>query len=214
MKRIINIISLIFVILFLVGTSSFALSGDVSLKSLKINPGKDYEKVDNTTYKITVGNNVSSLNIVAEPTNERANVTIEGNNQLEVGSNIVKVIVTAENGTKATYKIKVRKLSVPISEQVITPNVETPSKNETTSNVAKNEIVQEENIVNEVEDETNGNELNEVLEDKNDVVEIKNIDANSNDNKKIIIIVAVVIVVILIIIALSKKGKKNHRSRH
>lgn len=58
-------------------------------------------------YNIDIKNNTQKLEITAKPERENATVTIEGNENLKEGENIIKVIVTAEDGkTVRTYKIK------------------------------------------------------------------------------------------------------------
>ena len=48
---------------------------------------------------------IDKLNIVAEAEDDKATVTIEGNNGLEFGDNTIQVIVKAEDGTTKTYTI-------------------------------------------------------------------------------------------------------------
>ena len=58
------------------------------------------------SYNLNINQEVSSLNIVATPQNEKAAVQIEGNENLHEGENIIKINVTAENEeTVRTYKI-------------------------------------------------------------------------------------------------------------
>lgn len=57
-------------------------------------------------YNLTIDENTQQLYIIAEPENENAIVTIEGNENLAEGNNLIKIIVTAEDGqTKREYKI-------------------------------------------------------------------------------------------------------------
>ena len=61
-------------------------------------------------YSMQVEMETEKLNITAEAENEKATVKIEGNETLAEGENIVKIIVTAEDGTTTkTYTIKVTK---------------------------------------------------------------------------------------------------------
>lgn len=49
---------------------------------------------------------IQKLNILAKPENEKSKIEIVGNSNLKEGENIIKIIVTAEDGTTTrTYKI-------------------------------------------------------------------------------------------------------------
>ncbi len=56
-------------------------------------------QADITHYYIEIANDVSKLDILAISQNMNAEVTLEGNDELEIGDNIIIVSVTAENGT-------------------------------------------------------------------------------------------------------------------
>ena len=59
-------------------------------------------------YNINVSEEISKLDISAETENEKATFVIEGNEDLKQGDNLVKIIVTAEDGvTTGEYKINV-----------------------------------------------------------------------------------------------------------
>ena len=91
-------------------TNTAALSADNSLKALTISPGtlSPAFKGSTTKYTATVDNSVTSIAVSATPVNERATVeSVTGNTNLAVGANVVKIVVKAENGTTATYKITV-----------------------------------------------------------------------------------------------------------
>ena len=65
-------------------------------------------KGSTTKYTATVDNSVTSIAVSATPVNEKATVeSVTGNTNLAVGANVVKIVVKAENGTTATYKITV-----------------------------------------------------------------------------------------------------------
>lgn len=87
-----------------------ALSADNSLKALTISPGtlSPAFKGSTTKYTATVDNSVTSIAVSATPVNEKATIeSVTGNTNLAVGANVVKIVVKAENGTTATYKITV-----------------------------------------------------------------------------------------------------------
>ena len=99
-------------------TNTAALSADNSLKALTISPGtlSPAFKGSTTKYTAAVDNSVTSIAVSATPVNEKATVeSVTGNTNLAVGANVVKIVVKAENGTTATYKITVtRQSSVPV----------------------------------------------------------------------------------------------------
>lgn len=61
-----------------------------------------------TEYSLNIPNNVSFLNITAEPQDENAQININGNNYLIDGS-IITITITAENGTPRDYIIRITK---------------------------------------------------------------------------------------------------------
>lgn len=91
-------------------------SADNSLKSLKLTAGSKAValsptfKSGTTKYTATVDYDVTSV-VVSATANHKAasieSITGDGTVKLDVGSNVIKVVVQAENGKKATYKITV-----------------------------------------------------------------------------------------------------------
>ena len=81
-------------------------SGDNSLSSLSISPGTlspafQYNVVD---YTATVGEDVTSVEVNAQPSNETAAIeSVSGNTDLQAGENTISIVVKAQNGTTATY---------------------------------------------------------------------------------------------------------------
>ena len=88
-------------------------SSDATLKSLGVSSGSlspaFSPSVD--TYKVSVGNNVTKLDVSAITNDPKAKVAISGNTNLSVGKNNVIVQVTAEDGTKKNYVIEVTRAS-------------------------------------------------------------------------------------------------------
>ncbi len=87
-------------------------SNNKDLKSLSV--GNDLEltpafSVDVTEYTLTVGDDITSLDIEAVADDENAEVEITGNDNLLMGENTVEIKVTAEDGTVRTYTINVTK---------------------------------------------------------------------------------------------------------
>lgn len=86
----------------------------------------------NTSYKVTVPNDVTSINVNATKADSKANVQITGNNKLSVGKNNVLIEVEAEDGTKKTYKIEVTRES--------SSALSTPSNNQTNKKSSNNNL--------------------------------------------------------------------------
>lgn len=84
-------------------------SSEASLKELIIEQeGLMPEfSADVTEYTINVPNEITALNITATPTDTKATVTIEGNENFVVGENKVIIKVVAEDGTTKEYVINV-----------------------------------------------------------------------------------------------------------
>lgn len=94
------------------GTVAVAQSGDNSLSSLKISPGtlSPTFQYNTTSYTATVASDVTEVSVDAKPSNAKATIeSITGNTNLKEGSNTISIVVKAENGAKATYKIVVTK---------------------------------------------------------------------------------------------------------
>ena len=90
-------------------------SDNANLKTLGVTP-KEYDfsgfSKNKTSYSVTIPSNVDSLNVIAKAEDSKAKVNISGNKNLEVGTNTIKVEVTAENGkTTKTYEVNVTKLA-------------------------------------------------------------------------------------------------------
>ena len=82
-------------------------SSDATLKSLTIKDEEIKFKPSTTKYTLNVDNDVTSLDITAKANNSKATVKITGNKDFEVGENIVKITVRAEDGTSKVYTITV-----------------------------------------------------------------------------------------------------------
>lgn len=92
-------------------------STDSTLSVLNIKEGAiapEFKK-DVKEYTLTIPYETSAVNVTATATDSKAKVAIEGNKDLKEGENIVKVLVTAEDGTSTTYTIKVTRKRVPIA---------------------------------------------------------------------------------------------------
>ena len=97
-------------------TSSTTKSSDATLSTLGVRPAEyDFNNFskNKTSYSVTVPNDVDKLDVIAVASaGSKAKISISGNTNLKVGSsNNISVVVTAEDGTKKTYTIKVTKLA-------------------------------------------------------------------------------------------------------
>ena len=96
------------VILKLTPTSEELVKADATLKSLKIT---GYEiDFDSATkkYTLTVPYKTTKLTITAEAQNKKANIELQGNTNLKVGRNTIKILVTSEDKqNKETYTLNV-----------------------------------------------------------------------------------------------------------
>lgn len=87
--------------------------GDATLKSLDIE-GYTLTPVFKKTvnnYSMKVKNNVTSLDVDAIPTSDKASVKVSGNKNWKEGVNVVSIKVTAEDGTVNTYIVNVTRES-------------------------------------------------------------------------------------------------------
>ncbi|MDD3340740.1 MAG: cadherin-like beta sandwich domain-containing protein [Bacilli bacterium] len=96
-----------------VGVTRIAPSSDNALTGIKVD-GVSVENFISSTLIYTlpnVSNATSSLNVTASLADTKATITGTGTKALQVGDNTISLVVTAEDGTKRTYQIHVRRLS-------------------------------------------------------------------------------------------------------
>lgn len=81
------------------------------LKSLVVAPEGISPAFDPNTerYELTIGSDIEKLNIEAVADDEKAKVSISGNEKLELGKNTITIKVTAEDKSEKTYRIVVTK---------------------------------------------------------------------------------------------------------
>ncbi len=84
-------------------------SSDATLKNITIENGTLVFDKNKTEYTVNVGKDVTSLGVKATANSSKATVKITGDENFKVGENIVKITVTAEDGTTKVYTIKVIK---------------------------------------------------------------------------------------------------------
>lgn len=87
-------------------------SNNANLKSLEVDNQELVPSFSTNTvaYTMQVTNTITELNIKAEPEDEKATVSIQGNKNLKEGENLVTISVSAEDGTVKIYEIQVTRL--------------------------------------------------------------------------------------------------------
>ena len=96
-----------------------------------------------TKYSLTVPKHVKSVKISAKPVNSAAKISGTGTVKLAKGTNTVKIRVTAQNGTRRTYKLTIVRGKASTvekaveNEQVETPNTAGTEVSESTSNTSE-----------------------------------------------------------------------------
>ncbi|MBE6157792.1 MAG: cadherin-like beta sandwich domain-containing protein [Firmicutes bacterium] len=82
-------------------------SSDNKLKSLTLSSGVILFNSDKLSYDVEVPNNIDSIKIEGDTSNSKATVKGLGTTNLKVGTNVVKIVVTAENGDEKTYTLNI-----------------------------------------------------------------------------------------------------------
>ena len=106
-------------------TNNTAKDSNVYLSTLQVNKEgltPNFNKFK-TSYAITVGEDVSSLNVTATPEVSTSKVSVSGNTDLKNGDNKIYVTVTAENGSKRVYTITVTKTGDPVKSNSYLENL-------------------------------------------------------------------------------------------
>lgn len=97
-------------------------SNDATLKDLIISNVTGFEFDRNkTNYTITVGYDVTSLDLKAVLNDSKATYVVEGNENFVVGHNTVTITVTAEDGTKKTYTLDVIRSEKEVNQEICEP---------------------------------------------------------------------------------------------
>lgn len=101
--------------------SAIVKSSDNTLKDLNV-PGYTLSPAfnkDNLDYTLKVPNTATKIDVKAITNNEKASVKVVGNTDLKIGNNTVTIEVTAEDGSKKTYKINVTREEEKKNEPVL-----------------------------------------------------------------------------------------------
>lgn len=103
-------------------TPTVVKSNNSKLGSLKIAEGTITPEFNSGTkeYNISVPNEITKLSISAIADSSKATIKINGNEELQVGENNIEIVVTAEDGSKTTYKILAKRAEPELSLQGLT----------------------------------------------------------------------------------------------
>jgi len=164
-------------------------SSDATLKLLNIKDqtlNKTFNS-NETSYEITVENNIKEVEIDAAVNHSKSKLSIQGNKDLQIGENKATITVTAENDTKKIYTIKIiRKASG--NNNLTTLGIEGKTKETFNSQTLKyTMIVPNETtslvILPKLDDETATFEItgNEDLKIGNNIIQIKVIAENKEE---------------------------------
>lgn len=142
-----------------------------------------------TEYKLEVPNDITNLNIFAVPEVESAKIEINGSNNLNVGDNLIEIIVTAQDKkTKKIYTIFVYR----------------KTKKETNDYEEIKKINDEK-----VQELLNENDLDYEYNTEKTNLELTQYKSNSKVIEMGILISIIIILLIIVILLISKKSKKN-----
>jgi len=78
--------------------------GNLSVEGFEITPAFSKDTLD---YSVTVPEGTTSVNVIATPNDRKASVTGSGTVEVTEGSNEIKIVVRAENGSEKTYNLVV-----------------------------------------------------------------------------------------------------------
>lgn len=103
-------------------TQTVKKSSNSKLESLQIAEGVITPEFSSSTveYSISVPNEVTKLSISAVTDDSKATINIVGNEELQVGENNIEIVVTAEDGSKTTYKILAKRAQPELCMQTLT----------------------------------------------------------------------------------------------
>lgn len=135
-------------------TRKESIASDTSLQSLYIKGITFNEKFDpkTKTYTATVPYEIEKVYIQAKATNAKASILVTGATNLTSGkTNVIYVTVTAENGTKGTYLIKLTRKAKENGETVLPPSNQQDKEDENDKEEKDPTQNKEEDIKNEEE---------------------------------------------------------------
>lgn len=106
------------------------------ISTITLSNGKIEFSKDILTYDIIVENDIEEITISATAENDKAVITGIGKHSLNVGNNIIKLSVKAEDGSERTYTINVNreKENIKVNDNEIIDNENNITKNEEEKN--------------------------------------------------------------------------------
>ena len=166
---------------------------NANLETLAIRQGTlipEFSDVQYTEYRVEIDNSIETIDILAIPQNQNANVTIQKDDVMQIGDNKILINVTAEDGiTNKKYEVTVHRRTE--EEQKVYEKEQQEQIRKAEKLIA---------IVNNISD--NNNELNQ--ENVLDEVEEK---TETKERNNVIIIIIACILVVLIVFLIIKKSK-------
>ena len=167
-----------------------------------------------TNYTASVDNNVTSLNILAVPEDEKATVKIEGTENLKEGDNEVTVTILAQNNvTFKKYRIHVTRKTIAQMEEEEAQRAENANQlEEIVQNLEQNQegILQTEIEEQNNQEEENNNIAENILIDNSKEIEKAEQTQDKEETQNGLFIIGgilVVLVVIGVIVIVWKKRK-------
>lgn len=144
------------------------------LKSLDVKSAKIKFNKYTLNYNIIVDNSVDTIDIVAQVEDSKANVTGTGKKKLNLYLNTFNVVVTAENGTKRTYRINVSRKDEKGNAGELSTNNKLQNLEVKNYTLNFNPEILKYNIT--VGNTVDKIELNAIPSDKNSTIKINNIE--------------------------------------
>ena len=159
---------------------------NANLETLAIRQGTlipEFSDVQYTEYRVEIDNSIETIDILAIPQNQNANVTIQKDDVMQIGDNKILINVTAEDGiTNKKYEVTVHR--------------RTEEEQKVYEKEQQEQIGKAEKLIATVNNETKENiEIEEIQEET---------EQNEEKNNVIIIIIACILVVLIVFLIIKK----------
>ena len=159
---------------------------NANLEILAIRQGTlipEFSDVQYTEYRVEIDNSIETIDILAIPQNQNANVTIQKDDVMQIGDNKILINVTAEDGiTNKKYEVTVHR--------------RTEEEQKVYEKEQQEQIRKAEKLIATVNNETKENiEIEEIQEET---------EQNEERNNVIIIIIACILVVLIVFLIIKK----------
>ena len=138
-----------------------------------------------TEYSMTVGNGVTGLYVQATPNDPKATYVISGDDHWDVGRNTINITVTAEDGSKTTYKVYVTRESAKVKSSDKNVDFRINNAHTITPAFTNNNNNYEVTVPYDV----TKLDLSVIPYDKNASVKISGNDKLSSENKNVVTII-------------------------